>query len=63
MTHYQNRPRQLSNPGADLKGIFVVRTPEDANAVAAAAAGKRVAIIGTSFIGNFTYFMCYVIPC
>ncbi|XP_027239416.2 apoptosis-inducing factor 3 isoform X2 [Penaeus vannamei] len=45
------KPRQLSNPGADLKGIFVVRTPEDANAVAAAAAGKRVAIIGTSFIG------------
>ncbi|KAK3870581.1 hypothetical protein Pcinc_024206 [Petrolisthes cinctipes] len=45
------KPRKLGIPGGDLAGVFVVRTPEDANAVAAEAAGKHVVVVGTSFIG------------
>lgn len=32
--------------------IYYLRTPEDANNIAEAAAGKRVLIIGSSFIGK-----------
>lgn len=45
------KPRRLGCPGNDLPGVYVVRTPEDANAVAAAAIGKHAVIVGTSFIG------------
>lgn len=49
------RPRRLDIPGGQLPEVFVVRSPEDANAVAAAAAQKRVVVVGTSFIG-VSYF-------
>ncbi|KAK8727294.1 hypothetical protein OTU49_009800 [Cherax quadricarinatus] len=45
------KPRVLGCPGDDLPDVFVIRTPEDANAVAAAASGKHTVIVGTSFIG------------
>lgn len=45
------KPRRLDIPGGQLPEVFVVRSPEDANAVAAAAAQKRVVVVGTSFIG------------
>ena len=45
-------PRQLDLAGADLEGIFSVRGPGDVNGIIAAAeAGKRVVVIGASFIG------------
>ncbi|XP_066983971.1 apoptosis-inducing factor 3-like isoform X2 [Macrobrachium rosenbergii] len=45
------KPRRLSVPGGYLSGVFVVRSPDDANAVAADAAGKKVVVVGSSFIG------------
>ena len=48
-------PRVLPIPGVDLKNVFSLRTPDDANAIAKAAAGKNVVIIGSSFIGNFRF--------
>ncbi|KAK3582946.1 hypothetical protein CHS0354_019953 [Potamilus streckersoni] len=45
------RPRVLPIPGADLKNVYILRTPDDANAIAQNAKGKKVVIIGSSFIG------------
>lgn len=45
------KPRSLPIPGFDLKNIFLLREPHQANNIASSAAGKRVVIIGTSFIG------------
>ncbi|XP_025093063.1 apoptosis-inducing factor 3-like isoform X2 [Pomacea canaliculata] len=45
------RPRTMTIPGQDLKNICVLRTPEDANYIAANSEGKNVVIIGSSFIG------------
>lgn len=45
-------PRRLTCPGADLAGIFTVRTRADVDAMAAAlAATERVAVIGGGYIG------------
>ena len=46
------RPRRLSVPGADLPGVFTLRSQEDAEALVAAAGGaKRAVVVGASFIG------------
>ena len=45
------RPRTLPIPGWDLKNVFVLRTPDDANAIAKQAKGRNVVIFGASFIG------------
>ena len=45
------RPRQLPIPGADFDNVCLLRTPDDANKIAEAAKGKKVVIIGSSFIG------------
>ncbi|XP_045125782.1 apoptosis-inducing factor 3-like isoform X1 [Portunus trituberculatus] len=45
------KPRRLGIAGDQLPNVWVVRSPQDANAVAAAAAQKRVVVVGTSFIG------------
>ncbi|XP_059475365.1 apoptosis-inducing factor 3 isoform X2 [Neocloeon triangulifer] len=37
--------------GCDLKNIFTLRTVQDANEIATVAKGKKVVIIGNSFIG------------
>ena len=39
--------------GVDLENVFSLRTPDDANKIAQAAAGKNVVIIGSSFIGGY----------
>lgn len=45
-------PRTLPIPGADLPGVFLLRSFADCNALIAAARGaKRVVVIGASFIG------------
>jgi 3-phenylpropionate/trans-cinnamate dioxygenase ferredoxin reductase subunit len=46
------RKRHLSFPGADLEGVFDLRTVEDSEVIRAAArAGGRVVVIGLGFIG------------
>ncbi len=45
-------PRRLPVPGMDLKGVYTLRTLEDASAIIEAAEqGKRAVVIGSSFIG------------
>ncbi|CAL1545244.1 unnamed protein product [Lymnaea stagnalis] len=45
------QPRSLPIPGSDLKNVYSLRTPNDANAIAENAQGKNVVIMGSSFIG------------
>lgn len=46
------KPRSLPVPGGDLPGVLALRTPEDAQKIAAQCqSGKRVLVIGSSFIG------------
>ncbi|BFZ18859.1 hypothetical protein BsWGS_21898 [Bradybaena similaris] len=45
------KPRILPVPGSDLKNVYLLRTPKDANAIAENSQGKNVVIIGSSFIG------------
>ena len=46
------RKRHLKFPGADLEGVFDLRTVEDSERIRAAArAGGRVVVIGLGFIG------------
>ena len=45
-------PKRLSVPGADLPGIFTLRSWEDSDRLMAAlASAKRAVIVGSSFIG------------
>ncbi|XP_078536284.1 apoptosis-inducing factor 3-like [Lissotriton helveticus] len=44
-------PRQLQCQGSELQNVFLLRTPEDANTISESAVGKRVVVIGSSFIG------------
>mmetsp|Transcript_85744 Transcript_85744/g.227864 ORF Transcript_85744/g.227864 Transcript_85744/m.227864 type:complete len:635 (-) Transcript_85744:82-1986(-) len=45
-------PRKLFVPGAGLKGIFTLRTPEDAAEIAKfARKGQKMVVVGGSFIG------------
>ena len=48
-----SRPRRLRVPGADLDGIHMLRTSDDANALhVAIAAAEHVAIVGSGWIGS-----------
>ncbi|XP_037736475.1 apoptosis-inducing factor 3 isoform X2 [Chelonia mydas] len=44
-------PRQLQCPGSDLENVCSLQTPEDAKRILHLATGKRVVILGASFIG------------
>jgi 3-phenylpropionate/trans-cinnamate dioxygenase ferredoxin reductase component len=47
------RNRPLTTPGADLPGIFQLRTVEDCDRIrAAAAAGRRAVVVRMGFIGS-----------
>jgi NADPH-dependent 2,4-dienoyl-CoA reductase/sulfur reductase-like enzyme len=47
-----SRPRRLDVPGADLAGVFCLRTRDDARAIRAAASeGRDAVVIGGGFIG------------
>ncbi len=47
------RNRTLTTPGADLEGIFQLRTVEDCDRIRAAAlAGHRAVMVGLGFIGS-----------
>ena len=45
------KPRTLDIPGSEAANVFVLRTPGDANQIAALADGKNLVVIGSSFIG------------
>ncbi|KQR22983.1 FAD-dependent oxidoreductase [Deinococcus sp. Leaf326] len=44
-------PKPLKVPGADLPGVYPLRSLADAQALRAAAQGARVVVVGSSFIG------------
>lgn len=44
-------PRTLNVDGASYQNIFSLRTVENANEISSAGKGKKVVIVGTSFIG------------
>ncbi|WP_288402662.1 FAD-dependent oxidoreductase [uncultured Deinococcus sp.] len=44
-------PKPLKVPGADLDGVYPLRSLADAEALRAAAQGARVVVVGSSFIG------------
>ncbi|XP_067422091.1 apoptosis-inducing factor 3-like isoform X2 [Emydura macquarii macquarii] len=44
-------PRQLQCPGSELENVCCLQTPEDANRILHLATGKRVVLLGASFIG------------
>ncbi|XP_069471490.1 apoptosis-inducing factor 3-like isoform X4 [Ambystoma mexicanum] len=44
-------PRRLQCPGSELQNVFLLRNPEDANTISESAVGKRVVVVGSSFIG------------
>ena len=47
------RNRRMSIPGSDLKGIYSLRTVQDADRIREEAiAGRRVVIVGMGFIGS-----------
>ena len=46
-------PRTIPVPGINLENVFLLRDPSHANAISAAAEGKRVVLVGTGFIGWF----------
>jgi hypothetical protein len=57
MLHYSYSPREVRNlPGGDLKNITTLRTSKEANLIATEAKGKRVVILGNSFIGKINLF-------
>nr|XP_057926709.1 leucine-zipper-like transcriptional regulator 1 isoform X2 [Doryrhamphus excisus] len=46
-----NKPKALNYKGKDVRNVFHVRTPEDANSIARLANNKNAVIVGTSFVG------------
>jgi len=48
-----SRPRRLTVPGADLAGVFCLRTVADADAISAAVTpGRRLVVVGAGWIGT-----------
>ncbi|XP_037115172.1 apoptosis-inducing factor 3 isoform X2 [Syngnathus acus] len=46
-----NKPKPLNYKGEDVRNVFHLRTPEDANSIARLANNKNAVIVGTSFVG------------
>lgn len=42
----------MNYKGKDVRNVFHLRTPEDANSVARLANNKNAVIVGTSFVGE-----------
>uniref|UniRef100_A0A674B6A8 AIF family member 3 n=1 Tax=Salmo trutta TaxID=8032 RepID=A0A674B6A8_SALTR len=45
------QPKLMNYKGQDVRNVFHLRTPEDANSVARLANNKNAVIVGTSFVG------------
>ena len=55
-------PRKLGVEGEQLAGVHTLRTPEDSATIYSEANGKKVVIVGGSFIGmevSYIYALCY----
>ena len=48
-------PKKLDVQGRDLKDVCLLRTPDEANYIAAAGKDKNIVIVGASFLGNFDW--------
>lgn len=46
------RPKPMNYKGKDVRNVFHLRTPEDANSIAWLANNKNAVIVGTSFVGE-----------
>uniref|UniRef100_A0A4W5M6X3 AIF family member 3 n=1 Tax=Hucho hucho TaxID=62062 RepID=A0A4W5M6X3_9TELE len=46
-----SKPKPMNYKGQDVRNVFHLRTPEDANNVARLANNKNAVIVGTSFVG------------
>nr|XP_020450169.1 apoptosis-inducing factor 3 [Monopterus albus] len=46
-----SKPKPMNYKGKDVKNVFHLRTPEDANSIARLANNKNAVIVGTSFVG------------
>lgn len=46
------RPKPMIYKGKDVRNVFHLRTPEDANSIAKLANNKNAVIVGTSFVGE-----------
>lgn len=42
----------MNYKGTDVRNVFHLRTPEDANSIARLANNKNAVIVGTSFVGE-----------
>uniref|UniRef100_A0A8C8RFN2 Rieske domain-containing protein n=1 Tax=Pelusios castaneus TaxID=367368 RepID=A0A8C8RFN2_9SAUR len=50
-SHFSYSPRQLQCPGSNLENVCNLQTPEDAKRILQLATGRRVVVLGASFIG------------
>lgn len=46
------RPKPMSYKGMEVKNVFHLQTPGDANSIAKLANNKNAVIVGTSFVGE-----------
>uniref|UniRef100_A0A671Y7N0 AIF family member 3 n=1 Tax=Sparus aurata TaxID=8175 RepID=A0A671Y7N0_SPAAU len=46
-----SKPKPMTYKGKDVRNVFHLQTPEDANSVARLANNKNAVIVGTSFVG------------
>uniref|UniRef100_A0A3B4GMX7 Apoptosis inducing factor mitochondria associated 3 n=1 Tax=Pundamilia nyererei TaxID=303518 RepID=A0A3B4GMX7_9CICH len=46
-----SKPKPMNYKGKDVRNVFHLRTPEDANSIARLANNKNAVIVGTSFVG------------
>lgn len=46
------RPKPMNYKGNEVKNVFHLQTPEDANSIARLANNKNAVIVGTSFVGE-----------
>uniref|UniRef100_A0A3P9CJT3 AIF family member 3 n=2 Tax=Haplochromini TaxID=319058 RepID=A0A3P9CJT3_9CICH len=46
-----SKPKPMNYKGKDVRNVFHLRTPEDANSIAWLANNKNAVIVGTSFVG------------
>ncbi|CAK6966607.1 apoptosis-inducing factor 3 isoform X2 [Scomber scombrus] len=46
-----SKPKPMNYKGTDVRNVFHLRTPDDANSVARLANNKNAVIVGTSFVG------------
>lgn len=54
------RPKPMNYKGMEVKNVFHLQTPGDANSIAKLANNKNAVIVGTSFVGEKKTLQIYV---